>query len=75
MWFPVLVNSMLSVVAYVVTLRIIPRFKDMFVKADLYGVDMSKSRKEKMQVLCRSNNTIVPTYSYLLIQTLFIYSY
>ncbi|KDR24230.1 UDP-N-acetylglucosamine--dolichyl-phosphate N-acetylglucosaminephosphotransferase [Zootermopsis nevadensis] len=48
MWFPVLVNSMLSVVAYVVTLRIIPRFKDMFVKADLYGVDMSKSRKEKI---------------------------
>jgi len=48
MWFPVLVNGIVSVVAYVVTVRIIPRFKDMFVKANLYGVDMSKSRKEKM---------------------------
>jgi UDP-N-acetylglucosamine--dolichyl-phosphate N-acetylglucosaminephosphotransferase len=48
MWFPVLVNCLLSVVAYVVTVRIIPRFKDTFVKANLYGVDMSKSRKEKM---------------------------
>jgi UDP-N-acetylglucosamine--dolichyl-phosphate N-acetylglucosaminephosphotransferase len=48
MWFPVVVNSILSAVAYVVTVRIIPRFKDMFVKANLYGVDMSKSRKEKM---------------------------
>jgi UDP-N-acetylglucosamine--dolichyl-phosphate N-acetylglucosaminephosphotransferase len=48
MWFPVFVNSVMSVVAYIVTLRIIPRFKDMFVKANLYGIDMSKKRKEKM---------------------------
>lgn len=48
MWFPVLVNSVVSIVAYLVTLRIIPRFKDMFVKANLYGIDMSKNRKEKM---------------------------
>lgn len=48
MWFPVLVNSVVSVVAYLVTVRIIPRFKDMFVKANLYGIDMSKNRKEKI---------------------------
>jgi UDP-N-acetylglucosamine--dolichyl-phosphate N-acetylglucosaminephosphotransferase len=48
MWFPILVNSVVSVVAYLVAVRIIPRFKDMFVKANLYGVDMSKSRKEKL---------------------------
>jgi UDP-N-acetylglucosamine--dolichyl-phosphate N-acetylglucosaminephosphotransferase len=48
MWFPIIVNVTVSVVAYVVTVRIIPRFKDMFVKANLYGIDMSKSRKEKM---------------------------
>jgi UDP-N-acetylglucosamine--dolichyl-phosphate N-acetylglucosaminephosphotransferase len=48
MWFPVLVNSVASVVAYLVAVRIIPRFKDMFVKANLYGIDMSKKRKEKM---------------------------
>jgi UDP-N-acetylglucosamine--dolichyl-phosphate N-acetylglucosaminephosphotransferase len=48
MWFPVLVNSVVSVVAYLVAVRIIPRFKDMFVKANLCGIDMSKKRKEKM---------------------------
>jgi UDP-N-acetylglucosamine--dolichyl-phosphate N-acetylglucosaminephosphotransferase len=48
MWFPIFVNVVVSVVAYVVTVRIIPRFKDMFVKANLCGIDMSKSRKEKM---------------------------
>jgi UDP-N-acetylglucosamine--dolichyl-phosphate N-acetylglucosaminephosphotransferase len=48
MWFPIIVNVIVSVAAYVVTVRIIPRFKDMFIKANLYGIDMSKSRKEKM---------------------------
>jgi len=48
MWFPIIVNVIVSVVAYVVAVRIIPRFRDMFIKANLYGIDMSKSRKEKM---------------------------
>lgn len=48
MWFPIIVNVIMSVVAYVVAVRIIPRFRDMFVNANLYGIDMSKSRKEKM---------------------------
>ena len=48
MWFPIIVNVIVSVVAYVVAVRIIPRFRDMFIKANLYGLDMSKSSKEKM---------------------------
>jgi len=48
MWFPIIVNVIVSVVAYAVAVRIIPRFRDMFVKANLYGIDMSKSSKEKM---------------------------
>jgi len=48
MWLPIIVNAMVSVVAYVVAVRIIPRFRDMFIKANLFGIDMSKSRKEKM---------------------------
>lgn len=48
MWFPIVVNTLVSVVSYLVTVRLIPRFKDMFVKANLFGIDMSKSRKEKI---------------------------
>jgi UDP-N-acetylglucosamine--dolichyl-phosphate N-acetylglucosaminephosphotransferase len=48
MWFPIIVNVIVSAVAYVVAVRIIPRFRDMFIKANLYGIDMSKSSKEKM---------------------------
>jgi len=48
MWFPIIVNVIVSVVAYVVAVRIIPRFGDMFIKANLFGIDMSKSRKEKI---------------------------
>lgn len=48
MWFPIIVNCLASLVAYLVTVRLIPKFKDMFIKANLYGIDMSKSRKEKI---------------------------
>ncbi|KAJ4444375.1 UDP-N-acetylglucosamine--dolichyl-phosphate N-acetylglucosaminephosphotransferase [Periplaneta americana] len=48
MWFPIVVNTSVSVVSYLVTVRLIPRFKDMFIKANLFGIDMSKSRKEKI---------------------------
>ena len=48
MWFPIMVNCATSLVAYLVTVRLIPKFKDMFIKANLYGIDMSKSKKEKM---------------------------
>uniref|UniRef100_A0A0K8RD07 UDP-N-acetylglucosamine--dolichyl-phosphate N-acetylglucosaminephosphotransferase n=1 Tax=Ixodes ricinus TaxID=34613 RepID=A0A0K8RD07_IXORI len=41
-------NGIMSFLAYLVTLRLIPRFKDMFVGAGLCGVDMSKSSKTKV---------------------------
>ncbi|CAN7982998.1 unnamed protein product [Ixodes hexagonus] len=41
-------NGIMSFLAYLVTLRLIPRFKDMFVGAGLCGVDMSKATKAKV---------------------------
>ena len=39
------INAGLSVVAFGVTYRLIPNLKDMFLKANLSGVDMSKKSK------------------------------
>ncbi len=41
-------SGALSCVAFWVTFRVIPRLKDMFIKANMYGIDMSKTSKEKM---------------------------
>lgn len=38
----------ISMAAYKVTLELIPKFKDLFIKAGLYGVDMCKVSKEKV---------------------------
>lgn len=38
----------MSLVAHLVTLRLIPRFKDMFIKSGLCGVDMSKPTRSKV---------------------------
>uniref|UniRef100_A0A2R5LLP5 UDP-N-acetylglucosamine--dolichyl-phosphate N-acetylglucosaminephosphotransferase n=1 Tax=Ornithodoros turicata TaxID=34597 RepID=A0A2R5LLP5_9ACAR len=38
-------NVMLSVLAYSVTVRAIPRFRERFIKAGLSGTDMNKSKK------------------------------
>lgn len=42
------INTAMSAVGFLVCLNIIPKFKDMFIKSNLYGVDMAKSSKEKM---------------------------
>ncbi|XP_077278068.1 alg7 dolichyl-phosphate N-acetylglucosaminephosphotransferase isoform X2 [Temnothorax americanus] len=39
---PICVNAVMSACAYGLTVRLIPRIKSMFVKANLYGVDMNK---------------------------------
>ena len=44
----IVVNAALSVVGFGVTVRLIPGLKDMFLKANLSGVDMSKKDKQKM---------------------------
>ncbi|XP_011639149.1 UDP-N-acetylglucosamine--dolichyl-phosphate N-acetylglucosaminephosphotransferase [Pogonomyrmex barbatus] len=48
MLFPVCINAVLSAIAYVSTVRLIPRIKSTFVAANLYGIDMSKRSSEKV---------------------------
>lgn len=38
----------MSICAYFLTKRLIPRLKNMFIDANLYGVDMNKKSKPKM---------------------------
>ncbi|KAK7497087.1 hypothetical protein BaRGS_00011617 [Batillaria attramentaria] len=50
------VNAVMSAAGFLVCFNIIPKFKDMFIKANLFGIDMSKRSKEKvpesMGVIC-----------------------
>lgn len=46
--FPILINFAMSVCAYMLTIRLIPRIKGMFIKANLYGIDMNKNSGEKV---------------------------
>ncbi|KAF5304548.1 hypothetical protein FQA39_LY09599 [Lamprigera yunnana] len=48
MIFPIVINAFMSVIAYVVTVKLIPKLKDMFIKANLFGIDMSKRTSEKV---------------------------
>ncbi|KAK2580462.1 hypothetical protein KPH14_006204 [Odynerus spinipes] len=51
MWkliFPLSVNAVMSIGAYFFTVNLIPRVKDIFVKANLYGIDMSKKNSQKI---------------------------
>ncbi|XP_059474985.1 UDP-N-acetylglucosamine--dolichyl-phosphate N-acetylglucosaminephosphotransferase [Neocloeon triangulifer] len=42
------INVLMSVCAYVATVRLIPTLKDMFLKANLFGIDMNKKEKHKV---------------------------
>jgi UDP-N-acetylglucosamine--dolichyl-phosphate N-acetylglucosaminephosphotransferase len=42
------INAAMSALAFVFTLRLIPSVRDMFIKANLFGVDLNKKRKEKV---------------------------
>lgn len=46
--FPILINFAMSICVYFLTVRLIPRIKDMFIKANLYGIDMNKKSGEKV---------------------------
>lgn len=51
MWlllFPICVNAIMSISAYYLTIHLISRIKFMFVKANLYGIDMSKRTSDKI---------------------------
>ena len=45
---PIAINIAMSVVCFFVTVRLIPKLRDMFIKANLYGVDMNKKSSDKM---------------------------
>ncbi len=42
------VNAALSMTAFGITFKLIPGLKDMFLKANICGIDMSKKNKIKM---------------------------
>ncbi|CAH1174200.1 unnamed protein product [Phaedon cochleariae] len=46
--YPIAINLMMSIVAYLVTVRIIPNIKEKFIKANLFGIDMSKTTSDKV---------------------------
>lgn len=48
MWFPLFINLLMSIGAYFATVKIIPSIKDTFIKANLFGIDMSKTTSEKV---------------------------
>ncbi|CAH0560668.1 unnamed protein product [Brassicogethes aeneus] len=48
MLFPIVINLIMSIICYMVTVRLIPKVKDMFIKANLFGIDMSKTTSEKV---------------------------
>lgn len=48
MWLPVVFNLVMSILTYVTTVRLIPKVGKTFIKANLYGIDMSKRTSEKM---------------------------
>lgn len=48
MWFPLIINFIMSIFAYFVTVKIIPGIKDKFIKANLFGIDMSKTTSDKV---------------------------
>lgn len=45
---PIFINAIMSILAYFLTLRVIPRLKDMFIKANLFGTDMNKRNGGKV---------------------------
>ncbi|XP_044748797.1 UDP-N-acetylglucosamine--dolichyl-phosphate N-acetylglucosaminephosphotransferase [Coccinella septempunctata] len=48
MWFPILANGLMSCSAYYLSIKLIPKVKDMFIKANLFGVDQNKKNGEKV---------------------------
>ncbi|KAJ1519626.1 hypothetical protein ONE63_004899 [Megalurothrips usitatus] len=48
MYLPLVFNVIMSFGAYWFTVRIIPKLKDMFLKANLFGIDLNKQSKDKV---------------------------
>lgn len=45
-----LINTAMSFAGFLCLMNIIPKFRDMFIAANLYGIDMSKPGRVKMSV-------------------------
>ncbi|XP_041373345.1 UDP-N-acetylglucosamine--dolichyl-phosphate N-acetylglucosaminephosphotransferase-like [Gigantopelta aegis] len=43
-----LINAGMSILGFLLCLSVIPKFKDMFIKANLYGIDLCKPTKERI---------------------------
>ncbi|XP_072383415.1 UDP-N-acetylglucosamine--dolichyl-phosphate N-acetylglucosaminephosphotransferase [Diabrotica undecimpunctata] len=48
MYFPIMINFLMSIGTYCFTVRLIPGIKDKFIKANLFGIDMSKTTSDKV---------------------------
>lgn len=48
MWLPLLLNLVMSLFTFVTTVKLIPKMKDKFIGANLFGIDMSKTTNKKM---------------------------
>ncbi|XP_066257130.1 UDP-N-acetylglucosamine--dolichyl-phosphate N-acetylglucosaminephosphotransferase [Euwallacea similis] len=68
MIFPLIINILISFLAYFVTQRTIPRLKSKFIKANLFGIDMSKTTSDKIP----ESLGVVSGFIFLVVLVLFI---
>ncbi|XP_019754175.2 UDP-N-acetylglucosamine--dolichyl-phosphate N-acetylglucosaminephosphotransferase [Dendroctonus ponderosae] len=66
--FPHVVNIFMAFLSYLVTLRVIPKLKDKFIKANLFGIDMSKTTSDKVP----ESLGVVSGFIFLVTMVLFI---
>lgn len=48
---PVVANVLLSLFAFLLAFNLIPGTRNLFIEADMYGIDLNKETKEKVYVL------------------------
>ncbi|XP_022207955.1 UDP-N-acetylglucosamine--dolichyl-phosphate N-acetylglucosaminephosphotransferase [Nilaparvata lugens] len=48
LWLPLVINLCLSILVYCMTVRLIPKLTDKFLKANLFGIDVNKQSRSKV---------------------------
>ncbi|KAL3265930.1 hypothetical protein HHI36_010119 [Cryptolaemus montrouzieri] len=48
MWVPIIINVIMSSAAFCLSIKLIPKVKDMFIQANLFGIDKSKKSNHKV---------------------------
>ncbi|XP_050304100.1 UDP-N-acetylglucosamine--dolichyl-phosphate N-acetylglucosaminephosphotransferase [Anthonomus grandis grandis] len=66
--FPIMVNIGMAALSYALTVRTIPKLKEKFIKANLFGIDMSKTTSDKVP----ESLGIVSGFIFLITLVLFI---